>query len=240
MQLLDDPSQLPRWLPRPEASTVAGQVPLAAYPDVVRLPLLEQPGVNPTWPQPLEPGWASLRLCDVLDANAPFRQDLPDEQVAALVRALVPEQDSFWFLVADTGGDVEWLVVHRRLGVPFRCPRTSRALRRALRNLAIDAGSVSEDAETSRYFLAMGTGPQDALVALTQLSTVYVWTNRWLLRLHGWREEHSMLVGGPLGLQQRLAAVGLPSWGVGPTVPWPPGCQGDHGRHFGLEPSEQE
>lgn len=239
MQLLDDPSLLPRWVPRPNASTIAGQVPLDVYPEVVRVPLIEPPGTNPTWPQPLQAAWAPLRLCDVLDAPPKFRQDLSNQEVAALVRILVSERESFWFLVAETGGDVELRVVHDRLGVPFRRPRTSRALRRALRNVAIDARSVSEDAETSHYFLAMGTGPSDADVALTQLSTAYVWTDRWLLRLHGWREEHSMLVAGAAGIRQRLAAVGLPSWTVGPTMTWPPSCQGDHDQHFGLEPAQQ-
>ena len=43
-----------------------------------------------------------------------------------------------------------------------------------------------------------------------------------------------MLIAGPVGLQQRLTAVGLCSWAVAPTVPWPPGCRLDSNRYFGL------
>lgn len=239
MQLVDDPSLLPPWLPRPGASTVADHIPLGAYPEVVRLPLLEPPGTNPTWPQPLQAAWASQRLCDVLDAPAPFTESPSDQQVTALVQLLLPERERFWFLIAERNDEVERFVRHDRLGLPPGRPRRGRRLQRSLHGLAVDAGSVSEDSGVSRYWLVIGAGPQEAEVALTQLSTSHLWTDGWLLRLHEWREEQSMLIAGPAGIQRRLATVGLPTWALAPTVQWPPGCRVDPYRHFGLAPPQR-
>ena len=235
MRLVDDRSLLPSWLPRPGAATVADHVPLDIYPEVVRVPLLEPPGTNPTWPQPLQAAWASLRLCDVLDTPAPFTENPSDQQTTALVQLLIPERQDFSFLVAERNDEVEWFVRQGQLDLPQGRATNGRRLRRGLRDLTVNAGAVSKVVEVSRYWLARGTGPNDAEVALTQLSTSHLWTDTWLLRLHEWREEQSMLVAGPTGTLQRLAAAGLSSWAVGSTEPWPPGCRGDQDRHFGLE-----
>ncbi len=239
MQLVDDRSLLPPWLPRPGASTVGDHVPLDVYPEVVRLPLMEPPGTHVTWPQPLRAIWRSLRLCDVLDAPAPFTEGPSDAQTTSIVRLVLHEEQRFWFLIAERNDEVEWFVRHDRLGLQPDQPRRGRRLQRVLGDLAVDARSVSEDPAVSRYWLATGTGPRDADVALTQLSSSHLWTDGWLLRLHEWREEQSMLVAGPAGVQDRLASAGLPNWAVDATVPWPPGCQGDHDRHFGLAPPHE-
>lgn len=108
MQLVDDPALLPAWLPRPGASTVADHVPLGLYPELVRLPFLHDPrNEDPTWPEPLRSEWASLRLCDVLDAPAPFDEGPTDQQLAALLPLLLAEDQRFWFLAAEGTDEVE-------------------------------------------------------------------------------------------------------------------------------------
>jgi hypothetical protein len=237
VQLVDDPALLPPWLPRPGSATVADHVPLELYPEVVRLPFLHDPqDEDPTWPMPLRAEWAALRLCDVLDAPAPFDEGPSGQQLAALLPLLLSEGQRFWFLAADRSDDVELSVRLGRLELPpDRRVRGRRRLPRMVRDLAITASSVSGDAEVSRFWLAKGAGPQEADLALQQLSASHVWTDQWVLRLHAWRyDEQSMLIAGPAGIQQRLAAVGLASWAVAPTVSWPPGCQLGSNRHFGL------
>jgi len=238
VQLVDDPALLPRWLPRQGAATVADHVPLDLYPEVVRLPFLHHPrdeSKDPTWPMPLRSESAGLRLCDVLDAPAPFDEVPSDQQLAALLPLLLPERRPFWFLAAQRSDEVESFVQLGRLSLPPNGRVASqRHLRRAVRDLAITASAVSETIEVSRFWLARGAGPQEADLALRQLSASHLWTDQWLLRLHEWRHEQSMLIAGPVGIQQRLAAVGLPSWALAPTLPWPPGCRLDSNRHFGL------
>ena len=236
VRLVDDPALLPSWLPRPGAATVADHVPLDLYPDVVRLPFLRDPqDENPTWPEPLQDEWSSLRLCDVLDAPAPFDEVPSDWQLAALLPLLLSETQRFWFLAAERSDEVEFSVRLGRLSLPSgRRPGGRRRLSRVVRDLSITASSVSGDAEVSRFWLARGTGPQEADLALQQLSASHLWTEQWLLRLHEWREEQSLLIAGPVGLQQRLVEVGLSFWAVVPTSPWPPGCGLGSNRHFGL------
>jgi hypothetical protein len=237
VQLVGDPALLPPWLPRPGATTVADHVPLDVYPEVVRLPFLhDPPDEDPTWPEPLRSEWASLRLCDVLDAPAPFDEGPSDWQLAALLPLLLAEDQRFWFLAVEGTDEVESFVRLGRLALPGnRRVGGERRLARVLRDLAIPASSVSEGAEVSRFWLASGAGPQEAELALQALSASHLWTDQWLLRLHGWRyDEQSMLIASPVGIQQRLATVGLASWAVAPTVPLPPGCGLGSNRHFGL------
>ena len=155
MQLVDDPGLLPPWLPRPGAATVADQVPLDLYPEVVRLPFLhDPPDEDPTWPQPLRAEWATLRLCDVLDAPAPFDEGPSERQLAALLPLLLAEDQQFWFLAADGADEVELFVRLGRLALPGdRGVEGGRSLARVLRDLAIPASSVSGDAEVSRFWL---------------------------------------------------------------------------------------
>lgn len=214
MQLVDDPTLLPPWLPRPGSATVADHVPLELYPEAARLPFLhDPPDENPTWPEPLRVEWVSLRLCDVLDARAPFDDGPSDPQLAALLPLLLSEGQRSWFLAAERSDEVELFVRLGRLELPpDRRVRGRRRLRRMVRDLAVTASSVSGDAEVSRFWLARGAGPQEANVALQQLPASHLWTDQWLLRLYAWRyDEQSMLIAGPVGIQQRLVAVGLSS-----------------------------
>lgn len=70
MQLVDDPSLLPAWLPRSGAAIEADHVPLDQDPEVVRLPLLEPR-------EPIRPGRTHSRQHGARAACATCSMRLP-------------------------------------------------------------------------------------------------------------------------------------------------------------------
>lgn len=215
---------LPPWLPRPSGATVraattaAEHIPLEVYPEVVRVPLREDPDShNPTWPSVLRPQWVGWTLCDVIDGHEPFTRDLSSAQFDSLAHVIMEDGEEFAALVADTSGVTEFgqLRAHGHISAERVVPPMG--------------GGVPG------FYLVSGAGLVDVQTALSLVMPVsHLWTATWLLRFQDWREETSMLVAGPYGAQQRLAEAGLSSWRLGPEVLWPPSCR-HPGRHVSYD-----
>lgn len=189
-------------MPLPGGGIVAGRIPLDVFPHVVRVVHEHDARQRfpDVWPE-LRPDHAALRLCDVLDRPIKFTASPPEQQVHALVAALGWDE-RVSALVADTERHRDFVAAAPLVPSHLVEPGTAVSYRLLPR--------ITEDQAVE-------------LLGYRRLS--HLWSSTWLVRVHEWAEEHSLLVAGDATIRDTLAERGLRFLDVSSDTPWPPKCR---------------